>query len=39
MSRHQIVKNLDLDDELDEFDGGDDYADDSEEGMGQTVSA
>lgn len=28
MSRHKIVKNLDLDDELDEFDGGgagDDY--------------
>jgi hypothetical protein len=25
MSRHKIVKNLDLDDELDDFDGGDDY--------------
>jgi elongation factor 1 alpha-like protein len=25
MSRHKIVKNLDLDDELDDYDGGDDY--------------
>lgn len=27
MSRHKIVKNLDLDDELDDYDGGDDYDD------------
>jgi elongation factor 1 alpha-like protein len=32
MSRHQLVKNLDLHDELDDFDGGDDYADEEEEG-------
>jgi hypothetical protein len=25
MSRHKIIKNLDLDDELDDFDGGEDY--------------
>jgi len=25
MSRHKLVKNMDLDDELDDFDGGDDY--------------
>jgi elongation factor 1 alpha-like protein len=28
MSRHKIVKNMDLDDELDDFDGGEDYDDD-----------
>ena len=28
MSRHKLVKNLDLDDELDDFDGGEDYDDD-----------
>lgn len=28
MSRHRIVKNMDLDDELDDFDGGEDYYDD-----------
>jgi len=33
MSRHKIVKNMDLDDELDDFAGGDDYADDGAEGM------
>jgi hypothetical protein len=27
MSRHKIVKNLDLDDELGDYDGGDDYND------------
>lgn len=27
MSRHKLVKNLDLDDELDDYDGGDDYDD------------
>ncbi|RDL36978.1 p-loop containing nucleoside triphosphate hydrolase [Venustampulla echinocandica] len=32
MSRHKIVKNLDLDDELDDFDGGEDYGYDEEEG-------
>lgn len=31
MSRHKIVKNLDLDDELDDYDGGEDYAE--EEGV------
>jgi hypothetical protein len=25
MSRHKIIKNLDLDEELDVYDGGDDY--------------
>jgi len=25
MSRHKLVKNLDLDDELDDFDGEEDY--------------
>ena len=28
MSRHKILKNMDLDDELDDFDGGEDYDDD-----------
>jgi hypothetical protein len=28
MSRHKIVKNMDLEDELDDFDGGEDYDDD-----------
>lgn len=32
MSRHKIVKNLDLDDELDDFDGGEDYGYEEEEG-------
>ncbi len=27
MSRHKIVKNLNLDDELDDFDGGNDIGD------------
>lgn len=27
MSRHKLVKNMDLDDELDDFDGGEDYED------------
>ncbi|PMD65660.1 uncharacterized protein K444DRAFT_608232 [Hyaloscypha bicolor E] len=27
MSRHKLVKNLDLDDELDDFDGGGNYDD------------
>lgn len=29
MSRHKLVKNLDLDDELDDYDGRDDYRYDS----------
>lgn len=33
MSRHKIVKNMDLDDEMDDYDGGDDYADDGAEGL------
>jgi elongation factor 1 alpha-like protein len=32
MSRHKLVKNLDLDDELDDFDGGEDYAYDGGDG-------
>lgn len=32
MSRHKIVKNLDLDDELDDYDGGEGYADDDTDG-------
>ncbi|CAD6449361.1 8c653c68-7b3a-4870-b09b-57c95e3f3990 [Sclerotinia trifoliorum] len=31
MSRHKNVRNLDLDDELDDFDGGDDYGYEEEE--------
>jgi hypothetical protein len=34
MSRHKMIKNLDLDDELDDFDGGEDY-DDGEGGEGK----
>lgn len=30
MSRHKLVKNMNLDNVLDEFDGGDDYDDDEE---------
>lgn len=33
MSRHKIVKNMDLDDEMDDYDGGEDYADDGAEGL------
>ncbi|MCJ1387626.1 Hsp70 suppressor, GTPase facilitates ribosomal subunit dissociation [Xylographa bjoerkii] len=33
MSRHKLVKNMNLDDEMDDFDGGDGYA--YEEGAGQ----
>lgn len=35
MSRHKLVKNLDLDDELDDFDGGDDYGNDGADGGGE----
>lgn len=28
MSRHKMVKNMNLDDELDDFDGGEGYEDD-----------
>jgi len=38
MSRHKLVKNLDLDDELDDFDGGEDYAYDGGDGEGVTLS-
>ena len=31
MSRHKIVKNMDLDNELDDFDGGEDYYDDGDD--------
>jgi elongation factor 1 alpha-like protein len=30
MSRHKLVKNLDLDDELEDYDGGEDYGDDGD---------
>lgn len=33
MSRHKIVKNLDLDDELDDFNGGEDDYEEEGEGM------
>lgn len=37
MSRHKLIKNMNLDDELDDFDGGGNYDDDAgragEEGM------
>jgi elongation factor 1 alpha-like protein len=32
MSRHKLVKNLDLDDELEDYDGGEDYGYDGGEG-------
>lgn len=34
MSRHKLVKNIDLDDELDDYDGGDDYDYDYDGGAG-----
>lgn len=34
MSRHKLVKTMDLDDELDDFDGGDYDYDEDEEGTG-----
>ena len=34
MSRHKLVKNLDLDDELDDYDGGEDYDNDGAGGEG-----
>ena len=34
MSRHKLIKNLDLDEELDDYDGGVDYdADEGAEGL------
>jgi elongation factor 1 alpha-like protein len=33
MSRHRIVKNLDLDQELGDYDGNDDYEDEGEYGL------
>ncbi|CZT43313.1 related to elongation factor 1-alpha [Rhynchosporium secalis] len=33
MSRHKLVKNMDLDDEMDDYDGGEEYAEDGPEGM------
>lgn len=39
MSRHKIVKNLDLDDELDDYDGGDDNEDEGGDGMLQRLPA
>ncbi|KAH9210290.1 hypothetical protein DL95DRAFT_526392 [Leptodontidium sp. 2 PMI_412] len=35
MSRHKLVKNMDLDDEMDDYDGGEEYADD---GAGEELS-
>lgn len=37
MSRHKLVKTLDLDHELDDFDGGDNY-DYDEDGDGRFIS-
>ncbi len=37
MSRHKVIKNLDLDDELDDYDGGGDYVE--EEGEGTAIFA
>ena len=34
MSRHRLVKNLDLDGELEDYDGGDDYGDEDGESYG-----
>jgi elongation factor 1 alpha-like protein len=34
MARHRLVKNLDLDDELDDFDGVEDYEDETFENTG-----
>jgi hypothetical protein len=34
MSRHKLVKNLDLDDELEDFDGGNNYGDEDGESYG-----
>lgn len=36
MSRHKLVKNLNLDDELEDFDGGDNYENGSENGREQS---
>ena len=33
MSRHKLVKNLDLDDELDDYDGGGEYDDEGQGGQ------
>lgn len=33
MSRHKLVKTMNLDDELDDFDGGDNYGYDGEVGF------
>ena len=44
MSRHKLVKTMDVGDELDDFDGGDDYDDNygaggnGEDGMGHISS-
>jgi elongation factor 1 alpha-like protein len=35
MSRHKLVKNLDLDDELEDYDGGEYYGDDGEDTDGR----
>lgn len=34
MSRHKLVKNLDLDNELDDYDGGQEYYDDGGDAEG-----
>jgi hypothetical protein len=34
MSRHKLVKNLDLDNELDDYDGGEEYGYDGADGEG-----
>ncbi|PVH75367.1 hypothetical protein DL98DRAFT_498454 [Cadophora sp. DSE1049] len=35
MSRHKLVKNMDLDDEMDDYDGGEEYADDGAEELSE----
>lgn len=37
MSRHKLVKNMDLDDEMDDFDGGEEYEEDVVEGMSPSL--
>lgn len=39
MSRHKLVKNLDLDDELDDYDGGEDYGDEGGDSYGTLLSS
>ena len=38
MARHRLVKNLDLNDELDDFDGVETYEDEATEDPGKHIS-